>query len=742
MSTRERRDRSDTADRDLSQLFLESLKKNGINQENIALAAVGGYGRGELSPGSDLDITILHDLNEKQIEAVVQDFMYPIWSAGTPVDHSVRTLSQLQEVARGDVRVVLGALDIRLICGNQDLVDQSYQKVLKLWQSENYFKVLKDSINERAERNGQLAFLLEPDLKEAVGGLRDANILRALSLLELIKVPLERISESEFLLQNVRDVLHSVTPKPRDTLMLTEQDKVASLLEYQDADALMLDVSKAARTIDYVMDLVWHAIEHPKRKFSLSKPTKLAQGISSFNKEVFLTGDEVNSEIGIKAASIAAQQGLPLSPDSVLKLAENFKSLPLPWPREVREDLIALIGAGREMIKVFEALDQENLISKWIPEWEHVRFLPQRNVLHRHTVDRHMLETAVEAAKLTRTVRRPDLLLFASLFHDIGKGYQGEDHSDYGAKLISELAFRIGFSKSDVEILEFLVREHLTLSTAATRRDLDDPQTISFVVEKVKTHENLHLLHALSIADGVATGRTAWSDWKARLVKELVNRCIAVMSGEEPISPPDLELPENFNENLSIVASPHESGFEIEIISKDQVGLLSAIAGTFSINRLDLRNAKTRTVGEYAIGKWIVTPDINAEEPNWEKLRDQISKSIKGEFDLQKRIDERIEYYRNMPGILTPAPIVSASNDIATDATVLEIRMHDRPGILYSVSKSISRFGFDIKAVVISTLGAEAFDTLYITTTNNEPLSEERAKLLATQVESALITYR
>jgi [protein-PII] uridylyltransferase len=214
------------------------------------------------------------------------------------------------------------------------------------------------------------------------------------------------------------------------------------------------------------------------------------------------------------------------------------------------------------------------------------------------------------------------------------------------------------------------------------------------------------------------------------------------MSGEEPISPPDLELPENFNENLSIVASPHESGFEIEIISKDQVGLLSAIAGTFSINRLDLRNAKTRTVGEYAIGKWIVTPDINAEEPNWEKLRDQISKSIKGEFDLQKRIDERIEYYRNMPGILTPAPIVSASNDIATDATVLEIRMHDRPGILYSVSKSISRFGFDIKAVVISTLGAEAFDTLYITTTNNEPLSEERAKLLATQVESALITYR
>ena len=201
-------------------------------------------------------------------------------------------------------------------------------------------------------------------------------------------------------------------------------------------------------------------------------------------------------------------------------------------------------------------------------------------------------------------------------------------------------------------------------------------------------------------------------------------------------------MPIGFSEQLSIKAAEHESGFELEIIAKDQVGLLSAIAGTLSINRLDLRNAKTKTIGEYAIGKWIVTPDINAEEPNWEKLRDQISKSIKGEFDLQRRIDERIEYYRNLPGILTPAPIVSASNDIATNATVLEVRMHDRPGIIYSVAKSISRQNVDIKAVILSTLGAEAFDTLYVSDLNGMALSEERAKLLANQVETALITYR
>jgi [protein-PII] uridylyltransferase len=286
------------------------------------------------------------------------------------------------------------------------------------------------------------------------------------------------------------------------------------------------------------------------------------------------------------------------------------------------------------------------------------------------------------------------------------------------------------------------VREHLTLSTAATRRDLDDQQTITDVIAKVGNHENLHLLHALSIADGKATGRGAWSDWKARLVEELVNRCISVMSGEEPIAPPDLQLPVGFSDLIRITATNNESIYELEIIVKDQVGLLSAIAGVLSINRLDLRNAKTRTIGDYAIGKWIVAPDVNAAPPNLDKLREQIMKALKGELDLQRKIDERVDYYRKLPGILTPDPIVTASNDIATNATVLEVRMHDRPGILYSVAKSISRFGFDINAVVISTLGAEAFDTLYITTTNGEALSDERAKLLANQVEAALITFR
>lgn len=746
MGTRERRERSDKADHELSLLFNQALIKNNLNPENFSLAAVGGYGRGELSPGSDLDLTIIHKEKKQNLESFVSDMLYPLWSKGIAVDYSVRTIKEL-ESASNDLRVILGALDLRYIAGSKHLVEDALNLVLQKWRKNKkmYLSKLKTSISERVERSGELAFLLEPDLKEARGGLRDCNILRAISKLDKLKVPLEKISEAELFILNVRDVLHSSAPKMRDQLLLSEQDKVAKIMGLKDADALMLNVSKSARTIDYISDSIWHVIEHSKSRFNRTKPIKVAEGIESFNKELVLEKDFIFSGkpgIGLRIAAIASQQGLPIAPESVARIAEHSEPLPIPWNRQAREDLITLIGSGNPLIQIFESLDQENLIESWIPEWTHVRFLPQRNVLHRHTVDRHMLETAVVASSLTRTVRRPDLLLFAALFHDIGKGFPDKDHSEFGSELIANLAERIGFPAGDIEILVFLVKEHLTLSTAATRRDLDDPQTISDVVAKVKNQENLHLLHALSVADGLATGKSAWSDWKAQLVNDLVSKCELAMSGEDHIAPPNLELPVGFSGELEVSITKSDSSYVIETIAKDQVGLLSAIAGVLTLNRLDLRNAKTKTISEYAVGKWIVIPDVNAEIPSPEKLKNQISLALVGELDLQGKIDQRIEYYRRQPGIRTPAPVVIALNDIATNATVVEVRMHDRPGILYSVSKSISRFGFDIKAVVISTLGAEAFDTIYLTTSSGEALSGERAKLLANQIESALITYR
>ena len=753
MGTRERRDRSNKFDHELRVSFLECAEANLKKPKAVSLTAVGGYGRGELSPGSDLDLLILHDGSEKSatLAEFVNAFLYPLWNAKVSLDHSVRTRIETRDMAQEDIRVALGLLDIRLIAGNAELAAAVAADAIEDWRKsqDKYLPKLRKSIQDREVRSGELAFLLEPDLKEARGGLRDINALRAIEMSGAVAVSLARVAESEALLSNARDVLHGDSSKARDQLLLTEQDRVSAAMKYRDADALMLEVAKAARAVDYLMDLTWHRIDSLETKgwFRKSKAQSIEKGLVILNSEVTIEKDYQIAKdpgIGLRAAATASQRGLPLSIDACVLLSENFSPLPSPWPKHALDDLVSLIGAGAPMIRVFEALDQDGLIEKWIPEWSHMRFLPQRNVLHRHTVDRHMLETAVHAAALTRTVNRPDILLVAALFHDIGKGFPGKDHSEYGEVLIRPLAQRLGFDEIDCEKIALLVREHLLLSAVATRRDLEDPATIQFVVEKIKEPETLQLLHALSISDGEATGKSGWSDWKAGLVSNLVYKCLAVMSGVKPASQPDLLPVGRITEDLTITILSNEDNredIEIEIIAKDQTGLLSAVAGLMTISRFNVRSAKTRTTDGVAVMRWIVELDTNAPMLTAEKLTDQLIKALSGELDLGRKIEERIDNYRRYPGIPTPPPVVFAANDLATNATIIEVRMHDRPGILFSVARAISRFGVDIKSAIVSTLGAEAFDTLYVTDLSGQPLTGERAQLLATKVENILITH-
>ena len=503
MGTRERRDRSNKFDHELRVLFSNCANEHLQKPTSLCLTAVGGYGRGELAPGSDLDILILHDGFESQgaISNFVNSFLYPLWDRGISIDHSIRTRSQTREIARSDIRVGLGLLDIRFIAGNEDLHSDVSSDAIESWHKgrDGFLPQLRKSIQEREARFGELAFLLEPDLKEARGGLRDINAIRAIEKSGVVTVSLARLAESEALLSNVRDVLHGDKKRARDQLLLTEQDRIAKIMSFKDADELMGEIAKAARAVDYLMDLTWHRIESAKKGwFNKSKSEQIGKGLIVLNSEVTIEKNyEISSDpgIGFRAAATAAQRGLPLAIDACILLAENFTPLPNPWPKSVLDDLVSLIGAGNSMIRVFEALDQEGLVEKWIPEWSHIRFLPQRNVLHRHTVDRHMLETAVRAAALTRTVKRPDILLVAALFHDIGKGYPKRDHSEYGEELMKPLAERLGFSKVDTEQIALLVREHLLLSAVATRRDLDDPATLNFVIRKIGDPELLQLLH-------------------------------------------------------------------------------------------------------------------------------------------------------------------------------------------------------------------------------------------------------
>jgi [protein-PII] uridylyltransferase len=760
MGTRERRERSDTSDIQLVELFSGALALSGVSEEKIALTAVGGYGRGELAPGSDLDLLILHSgLAEAQLQSFVTALLNPLWSAGRAVDYSIRTKSETRKVASEDFKVAMGLLDLRFLAGATWLAREVEEEGKRSWQRNivEYLPALRQSIDKRAERSGELAYLLEPDLKESRGGLRDIQALKAIAKADYVAVEMSRLAEAESLIANTRDALHEVSKRNRDQLLLTEQDRVAEILGYRDADALMLALSRAARSVDYVMSLTLHRIDHlekPSRSRTIFPRRKvqaglaIAKGLQSINGELTLSDEHFDAGLGIRAAAAAAQRGLRLSVETALQISEHFTPLPEPWPRLVREDFVAMLGAGVEMLDVFEALDQEGLIEKWIPEWSHVRFLPQRNVLHHHTVDRHMLQTVVQAAALTRRVHRPDILLVVALLHDIGKGYEGLDHSDYGAELIYPMALRIGFDQEDAELMEQMVKHHLLLSAVATRRDLDDPQTIEYVKSEVKSAELLELLHALAIADGEATGKTAWSSWKAGLVADLVRRTLASMNGVAPASRVDIsdrQLEKIRANRLSIELEkvPESDGFmNVEIISPDRAGLLSTVAAVLSISKMDVRSAKTQSVESHAVMRWLVKVDVNAPLPTPESIADKLERALKDPSGLKVRIDERIATHRRNPGFIVPPPMVTVLDTVATDASIVEVRMHDQPGILYTVTKAISASGFDIRGAIVATLGAEAFDTIYVAKVGGGALNPQESQALTLEIELALASSR
>lgn len=757
MSTRERRERSNESDRFLSELFSTAEKADGRKNlgKEIALAAVGGYGRGELSPGSDLDILFLHSgkVSAEELKAFVDNVLYPLWDKKS-VDHSVRTRSETRDATSSDLRVATGLLDIRLIAGNPDLVAGVQLDALDFWRknAKENLAGLHKSLQERHVRAGELAYLLEPDLKEARGGLRDIQALRAISLSAAIAVPLEKISWAEGTLNNVRESLHIASGRGKDRLLFQEQDKVAKLLDYPDADVMMSDVARAARSVDYLLNYTWHALEH-KGKDGLGRILKrprittVAKNVSASNREIVIdpfTSLDDDPVVGLRAAATAAQLGLPLSLDTCTELSENLKSgqgkLPTPWPREARELLISLIGAGEAMVGIFESLDQEEIIFEWIPEWMSVRSLPQRNALHRHTVDRHMVETAVHAAKLTRKVQRPDLLLFAALFHDIGKGAQ-EDHSLRGVRLIEPIAQRIGFDAKEIEILKNLVLHHLLLSSTATRRDLDDPATIQSIVSLIPDVNTLELLHALSIADGEATGSAGWSDWKATLVNDLVQRVKRAMAGAEFAQQPEVnekQMAQAEKGELRVTLEEHSSGYAVEVIAPDKPGLLSIVAGVFNISRLDVKSARTKTLGNSAVMNWIVTPEPHAPEISAIKLHDLIAGALLDSKDVEEKLIARAAAYASIPSIPVPDPEVEIFTDAATDATVIEVRSHDRPGLLFRIGAAITQSKVDIRSAIVTTLGAEAIDTLYVTELTGGPLSPERATEVASHLKQAL----
>lgn len=518
--------------------------------EGLTLAAVGSVGRAEAGPHSDLDLVLLHDGTSGGKAAAAdaaQRLWYPIWDAGLQLDHSTRSLTECRQVASKDLAAAAGLLDLRHIAGDEALAQQARSAILADWRSAARKRLpeLLAASRARAERCGELAYLIEPNIKESRGGLRDYVSLTALAATWLTDRPHGAVDDAAQYLLDVRDAVHTVSGRAVHIVGRHVAQDVADALNMADTDELLASIADAGRTIAFAVDSTERgarrALEKSgvgsraflaKRRGTAPRHIHVAQGLIDVDGELALApgyAAEDDVVLPLRAAAAAASTGLTFTP-SLLESFGRCPDLATPWPPEALDRFTELLRYSHHLLAVWEALDVAGQIVRWLPQWAPVRNRPQRNAFHLYTVDRHQIETVVLAGKFRKAVPKPDVLLYAALFHDIGKQAGVSDHSIAGAAMIDGIAHRMGLPAHTARDIEVLVREHLTLADFATTRDAEDPAVPAELMRRIEGRSDLfEVLRALTEADAKAASPKAWTSWRAQLIDTLTARVRATL---------------------------------------------------------------------------------------------------------------------------------------------------------------------------------------------------------------------
>lgn len=738
MTATGRQTRATSAD----ELCREAYAASGGPATGVALVAVGGYGRGELAPHSDLDVVLVHE-DGADLGDLGSALWYPLWDSGRRLDHSVRSMSEVLDAA-ADLRVALGLLDARHLAGDPGLSLRLRTTMLADWrrQARTRLPELRAMTRKRHDVTGELAHASVPDVKEAEGGLRDAGVLKAIEASWLVDASTPALESARLLLLDVRDEVQDLAGRPGDRIAPEMWAPLAERLDLADAEAAQRHVRSLGRRIAHLSRLAWRRTD-----MMLARPTgekgrrtpaleRIAPGIALSRGEVVLDagtrpGDDPT--LLLRAAAEAASRDVVLAPTTAARLVREGTELPLPWPAPARDALVRLLASGPGLLPVWETLDEVDGIETFLPEWEQIRLLPHASAIHRFTVDRHVVETCAEAGALIRGVRRPDLLLVAALLHDIGKGSL-HDHSVAGEPVARKVVARMGFTDLDADVVASLVRWHLLLANLATTRDPDDPATTAELLTHVPDAASLELLRALTEADARAASPAAWTSWRASLVDRLVSRAGHALGADishtvpaEPVPVPDSVRRDPDAVWVSI--EPHDVGATVTVVAHDRVGLLADVAGGLAALRVPVKAARAWAQvdadGEWGVSAWEV-PDAYLDPA---VVRERIRRVVDGSQrlpDLPARPDGELP------------PIVEVRPDASRASLVLEIRTSDRPGVVHRVLTTLAALGLTVASAHVSTLGPQAVDVFYVQEVGGVRPTEERAAAAAHAVRTAL----
>ena len=557
---------------------LTELAEPWVSDHRLSVVAVGGYGRRELCPASDIDLLLLHDrLDTEVLEQAVRAIVYPLWDAGLEVGYAVRDRREALS-AIDEVDTATAMLDLRTIVGEVSFVQLVRTEVIRRLRRRphRFLAALSKADHDRRVRAGDAAEVLDPHLKDGAGGLRDVQSLRWAAGALVGTVGLDplvpagylgapdrpRVAAAEDRLLAVRVALHLVavqgTRKP-DVLRLDRHAEVAEVLGYEDGEdhdlaphRLLRDVYLAARTIDHVHRRAWALIDADvaRGRRRLGRPTQQeVDGFELVDGVLRIPTGMAIDEPGLPARLLVALAGTGavLDRGSAARLrnhsGEPRDDAAWPWTPSCRAALIGVLQRGRVALPALAELDDVGVWTAWLPEWEPLRGRAQRNPYHRYAVDRHAWHAAAELGELVRrepwaaetllAVEDREALFLGTLLHDVGK-VLGEPHSETGVPLAAALARRMGAGEATVERITRMVRLHLLLPDVAQKRDVTDPALVAEVAGRVGDRSMLATLHLLAAADGRATGPTAWSAWTASLVESLVTKVKAVFDETDP----------------------------------------------------------------------------------------------------------------------------------------------------------------------------------------------------------------
>jgi len=836
----------------------------------VALVAIGGYGRRDLAPYSDLDLLVLHGDGKPDgfVKLAAERLVYALWDLRLEVGYSVRDLRACDQLASEDHTARTALLDLRLLAGDRELfraLERAELHGLSAAKVEKFLADKMDEMRSRRERFGDSLYLLEPNLKESEGGLRDlqsalwlarvrfkvAGITELLSRALLPEREIREMRRARDFLWRVRNEMHYLAGRKWDQLTFDVQPQVAAAMGYaegegrQAVEEFMRHYYMAAKTVTVACDAIvdrclepqnasgWRMVPPPAAVIGAERPVPILRGQPTRAADRFLPGGELKVFRG--RITVADKEALRRTPAALVRLfaAADREHLDLyPYARdlaaqvatelprgaaddrEMNQELLACFVRSGTRGRFLALMHEIGVLPHVLPEFARITARRQIDLYHVYTVDVHTLFAvrrlfALRCGDVTEPVlgelmqgqARPLPLYLGTLFHDIGKG-SGRDHSIQGAEIAVEACTRLGVDPADAADIEWLVLKHLRMATISQRRDLSDPHLIHSFADEVGTLDRLEKLYLLTYADIATVGPRTWTEWKARLLRDLYEKTRdALASGERRPEPGTAEhagrrrvaealgarrpaAPEAAREaflgampaRYFVTAAPEDAprhlrllqlgrdrpvaaqvrhrpglGFsEVVITAPDRPGLLATVAGVFAAHRVDIHHAEVFStprdpalgaLGGRALDVFQLRGPEGSTLPagRWRAARRDLALVLSGAEPLEALMARRLRASSLPPKPVPGVPTrVVIDNDSARGHSVVDVFTADRVGLLHTLSRTFFQLGLSVDLARIATEGNRAADAFYVRTAEGRRLEGAQAEAVTAALEDAL----